>query len=172
MTNPTPRFSAFLLAVGLSVWASPAAPAQDKPVPRSSDNPTGQETPTAKQRKKPRLADLTRVSTADAIREAKKKTEEKRSAEASADQPAEEAVTEFRPLSPNADTTGGAVVAPDKDSKKSGLKNLHGTVHGSLDPGGSGTRTAGVAAGVSSKGGKTHVYVETERVRTSVPPAH
>jgi hypothetical protein len=161
-----------VLAVALSVFASTAAATQDKATKHSLENSTAQETSAPKPLKKPTLVELTRVSTDEAVQEAKKKAEGKSAEGTSPAESPESAVTEFRPATPNVNPASGTVVAPAKGTKKSALKNFHGTAYGSLDPKSSKNHTTGGAVGMDSKEEKTHVYVETERRRTNVPPPH
>jgi hypothetical protein len=140
----------------------------------SPASPPAQKPAATKTQKKPALAEVTRVSTTDAAQSvAKDKAKEKAQEpgrEDSTQKPADSSVTEFRPASPDAASSGETTAAPSKDSKKSALDRVHGTVYGSADPGNKGTHRTGAAAGISSKSGKTSIYVETERARETPPP--
>jgi len=112
------------------------------------------------------LADATRVSTDRALRSATKNALAHGPTKTNPDASANAEVLEFQPSSNNQVAIKKAAT---KDSKKSALKNIHGTVYGALDPAAVENRSGGVAAGGSSKSGKSHLYVETERVRATLP---
>ena len=117
--------------------------------------------------KKPALTNAVRVSTDAALRNAAR--EKAKDAVSGKDKKtsADKDVLEFRPTAPGSTTTEKDVVV--EDSKKSPVKNVHGEVYGTTGSGNVGTRGAGAAVGASSRSGKTSVYVETERSRTTPP---
>lgn len=156
-----------LLSVALCLLMPVASTPQDT-AKKSSDTPSPKSS--ASTEKKPALAEVTRVSTDEATRSAAQKQAKKTAEEEAAEEPSEPDVLELRPAPESAESSGGAVVVPSKDSKKSVPGNVHGTVHGSLDPKNTGTHRAGASVGASSKSGKTAVYVETERGRTQPNP--
>jgi hypothetical protein len=125
------------------------------------------------------LSGLTRVSTDEAARQA---SLERKPAKAVKESPAgsakskdspdastkpdvspESDVLEFQPAAPN---EKGATSAAVVDSKKSHAKDIHGSAYGSA---GAGAHAEGGAVGATLERGKTSVYVETDRSRTSSP---
>jgi len=120
---------------------------------------------TSKASSKPVLAEATRVSTDAAVKGAAQKKAGARAPNEAASEPADSAVTEFHPVTETPETSGSA--DPAKTSKKPASKNIHGSVHGGLGPGGDGAERAGGAVGASSKSGKSSIYVETNRSRES-----
>lgn len=157
------------MAAALCLLA-PAAGRPQEVAKASSAKPATREPAAPKSEKKPALAEITRASTAEAARSAAKEQAKQCAAEGSPDESAEPGVTELRPVAQDADASSGAVVAPRQASKKSVLKNIHGTVYGARGAKHKGDHRAGAAVGASSKGGKTSIYVETERSRETVPP--
>jgi hypothetical protein len=150
-----------LLSAAVCLLIGAAAISQDS-AKKGPDSPNAKGSVSSTD-KKPALAQATRVSTDEAMRSAAQKQAKKATDEETPDKTPEPDVLEFRPAAKGAESSGGAVVVPQKDSKKSALSNVHGTVHGSLDPKGSGAQRTGASVGASSKSGKTAVYVETER---------
>ncbi len=122
---------------------------------------------------KARLVEATRVSTADAARNAAreraKDSAKKGEAEKVSAEPSDAGVIEMKPAEGSSDTQ---TVRHQGDTKKSAVKNDHGTVDGSLDPEHSGNHQAAARIGASSKSGKTSVFVETDRSRTTAPVPH
>jgi membrane protein involved in colicin uptake len=116
--------------------------------------------------------DVTRVSTAEAARRAaEKKAEESAGGDSKKKEDAKEdaaAVSEFKPASKARDAET-AVQPASQDSGKLPLKDIHGSVQGAA---GSGMRRVGSEIGASSKSGKTHVYVETERSSSDPATPH
>lgn len=152
--------------VFVAAMTSPIAAAEEsqgtKKDPTAEDS-RRQEPSKSKGRPKPSLAEITRVTSAEAAgtaaRDGKKK-EEGSTAEAS-----ESDVTEFRPASPDEEPATGSSASTSKDKSKS----VHGTVHGSSDAQGAGRSRAGGAVGASSKSGRRHIYVEADQTRTKRP---
>ncbi len=147
-----------IILVMTLVWALPSAAQEDK-APRPKKEPAVQA------QKKPVLVNATRVSTDAAARSAAKEETEKPAAARKTKDSGESAVLEFKPAGPNAGS--GEVVVLPKDSKKK--KNIHGEVYGTTGAQAAGTQGGGGAVGATSKSGKTSVYVETERQRTTPP---
>ncbi len=123
---------------------------------------------------KPKLSDLTRVSTEEAARQAaKEKVKDDKASSAKPENWAREAdqgratslVSELQPAAKTKQDKNAAEVQSAKpaDSK---LKNVHGSVHGAT---GSAARQSGAEVGASNKSGKTHVYVETGRTENKQP---
>jgi hypothetical protein len=156
-----------LLSVALCLLMPVASTPQDT-AKKSSETPSPKSS--ASTEKKPALAEVTRVSTAEATRSAAQKQAKKTAEEEAAEKPAEPDVLELRPAPESTESSGGAVVVPSKNSKKSVPGNVHGTVHGSLDSKNTGTHRTGASVGASSKSGKTAIYVETERGRAEQNP--
>ncbi len=132
--------------------------------PEKSSGPTSDQRAAAKPAKKASLADATRVSTDEAARQAIQQQNPDRAAKDSAVASGESDVVEFKPAPPAAKGDDSVVVKNSGDSKK--LKNVHGEAHGAAGAGG---HREGGAAGATSKGGKTAVYVETDHSRASPP---
>lgn len=164
MTRP---WRACLLSVSICLLISLVS-AEQEAAKKTPDAPPPKST--ASTEKKPKLSEVTRVSTDEAARSVAEKQTTKGNEEEGAKEDHEAAVIEFKPARASAESSGGAVVVPSKGSKKSVLGNVHGTVHGSADARNSGTRRTGASVGASSKSGKTAVYVETERGRTEANP--
>lgn len=132
-----------------------------------SPKPAGQETSKKSEGKKPALAEATRVSTEEAARSVAKEQSKQSSAKAEDEETSASGVTEFHPVK------GDRKSAPEdrsgeENSQGGTLKNIHGTVEGAADSSGSGNRV-GAAVGGSSRGGKTSIYVKTERDRGNPP---
>jgi hypothetical protein len=154
-----------LFMLALTVFLATSVRAQEALAKSSSDSTPRRETSTSsKTKQKPSLLDATRVSTEEAAKRAAPKSADK-AAEASAD----ESVTEFHPTRVDSAQTGGAIVTTSDESKKSVLKRVHGTVHGSAAAGTSGDRGGGASVGAASKSGKTAIYVETDHSRRDTP---
>jgi hypothetical protein len=161
---------ALLLFAALCLLMPGASAAQDAPKKNS-------ETPSSKSSglsgdKKPALAEATRVSTEDAARSVAQKQARKSAEEDGAEKTTGPDVLEFRPVSESSGSSGKSVVAPAEGSKKLPPGKVHGKVHGSVDAKGAATHREGASVGASSKSGKTAVYIETERGRTSQDQPH
>lgn len=153
--------SAILLATPSRVLASLPG---DDPASQKVEN-----SKTTKTEKKPGWTDAGHVSTADAVRSAAK--EEAKQTDPNKKEETKEpdsAVDEFHPAPPGEAASGDSSVKA-KETKKAPLKDVHGTVYGAAGPADSGNRATGGAVGASSKSKKTHVYVETDRSRTTPP---
>jgi hypothetical protein len=167
MTRP---WRACLLSLSICLLTSLVSAAQEAPQ-KSPDAPPPKSK--ASTEKKPVLLEATRVSTDEAARSVAQKQTAKDNEEEGTKEDKDAAVLEFKPAPASAKSSGDVVVVPSKNSKKSVLDNVHGTVHGSVDARNSGTHRTGASVGASSKSGKTAVYVETERSRTQAnPPAN
>jgi hypothetical protein len=163
--------SAFL-AVVLALFAAAAAAPQSSPGQSASQKPGAKATETPAKPEEPKLMDVMRVSTEEAARRAAEKKAEKttgndtkKKEEVNEDAAA---VSEFKPASKTRDSET-AVQPASQDSGKLPLKDIHGSVQGAA---GSGMRRVGSEIGASSKSGKTHVYVETERSRSDPATPH
>ncbi|HUU14029.1 MAG TPA: hypothetical protein VM182_10005 [Terriglobia bacterium] len=160
-----------VLAVGLCLLA--VVPA----LPQATANKPGEPAESADARpaatsteKKPKLAEITRVSTDEAARGAarEKATPDEDASIVETDEAAEPAVTELKPTVKSSGESRGSVTI--EDSKGSRASKVHGRAYGSLDPESSGDRQEGAAVGAGSKSGKTNIYIETERSRRTSPP--
>jgi hypothetical protein len=132
--------------------------------PEKNSVPTSDQRAATKPAKKASLADATRVSTDEAARQAIQQQNPDRAAKDSSVAPGESDVVEFKPAPAAAKGDDSVVVKNSSDSKK--LKNVHGEAYGAA---GAGSHREGGAAGATSKGGKTAVYVETDHSRASPP---
>ena len=158
----------FLLA--LSVFLATSGRAQETAAKATSGSSSSRETSTSpKTTRKPSLLDLTRVSTEEAAQHAAQNNAAKAADATTVESSSDESVTEFHPTLPDSAQTGGAIVTTSDESKKSVLKRVHGTVHGSAAAGTSGDRGGGVSVGAASKSGKTAIYVETDHSRRDTP---
>jgi hypothetical protein len=163
--------AAFFAAALALLVASTAAP-QNPPAQGSSgdsDTNTSKISPSAE---KVKLIEATRVSTEEAGRRAaqdKAKGTSKTIAKKKSENDSAPGVSELRPVSKPAGDSAVTTRVPADESGKSVLKNIHGSVQGAS---GAGTRRAAAEVGASSKTGKTHVYVETERSRSDPATPH
>jgi hypothetical protein len=147
--------------------AAPGKPQDAARKPSEPARPAATESSSFPKKTKPTLAEITRVSTAEAARGAahdQAKAEEDVD-ELKPEESTDPAVVELKSATKEAEPSRGVVANQDsKDSK------VHGRVHGSLDSKNSGDHQSGAAVGVGSKSGKTNIYVETERSRRTSPP--
>ncbi len=160
-----------LLSSGLSLLTALPARGQSAANNRSEHARASAAKPSApEQEKKPVLAEIPRVSTAEAARDAARDQAkpEDEAVKAPPEDSAGPAVTEFKPAAKSSEASGDTAVV--HDSKNSKPLKVHGRIHGSLDSTNSGDHQEGGAVGVGSKGGKTNIYVETERSRRTLPP--
>ena len=123
---------------------------------------------TAQDNKKHVLLDAPRVSTDAAVRSAAKDVIKQTTGDKTPNQPEDAEVVEFRPAESES-ASSSTSAAPPKTPKKGALKDLHGTVYGAAGAKNPGTNAEGAAVGASSKSGKSAIYVETDRARTSPP---
>lgn len=163
---------AVLLAICFAFLAATAAPAQNAAAQGASQDSTADSVKPSKQTDKVKLLDVTRISTEDAARRAaqeksEKKTEGNSAKEENSKKNASSGVSELRPVTKAPGDSTDTVQISTKKSGKLPVKDVHGSVQG---VNGSGVRETGAAVGASSKGGKVHVYVETERSRTDTQP--
>ena len=153
------------LALAGAMLCVTLATAQEK----QTVDPSSKVKATAQDNKKRALLNAPRVSTDAAVHSATKDMIKQTTGEKTPNQPEDAEVVEFRPAeseSASSSTSG----APPKTPKKGALKDVHGTVYGAAGAKNPGTNAEGAAIGASSKSGKTAIYVETDRARTS--PAH
>jgi hypothetical protein len=169
-----------LLVSALFLLLPPASSAQEKKPtsPQPSDSKSAK---AAKPASKAPLQSVTLVSTEEAARKAAEevraraesgKTAPGSSKQAGPSKAAEGAVLEFHP----ADGLPGAAVAKgglqEKDRKKSGLKDIHGSAYGAAASAAGRANSEGGAVGADSRGGKVNIYVEGERTHASTPVPH
>lgn len=157
------------LALLVATVAAPQGPvSQDSRADATAARP--KTSPAADQAK---LAEATRVSTEEAARQAaQKKSKEqigKTATPKDSDKNSPSGVSELQPVPKTAGDSGSAVRLPSEDAGASPLKNIHGSVRGAS---GAGAREGGAEIGADKKNGKTHLYVETERSRTSPATPH
>ena len=159
-----------LFGLALTLFLATSGRAQETAAKSTSDSSPSRETSASpKTTGKPSLLDLTRVSTEEAAKSAAPKSADKAAGAKAAEASADDSVTEFHPARPDSAPTGGAVATTSDESKKSVLKRVHGTVHGSAAAGTSGDRGGGASVGAASKSGKTAIYVETDHSRRDTP---
>ncbi len=132
-------------------------------------SPAKQEPPASPEPKKATLQDATRVSTKEVAHEAAQEKARKGARTASEDSSSDAGVSELHPAPPGEEHP---TVSSAKSSKKSTAKSVHGTVYGATGTQGPAQRGAGANAGVTSKSGKTSIYVETEKSRETSSPPH
>ena len=152
------------LALAGAMLCVTLATAQEK----QTVDPSSKVKATAQDNKKRALLDAPRVSTDAAVHSAAKDMIKQTTGEKTPNQPEDAEVVEFRPAeseSASSSTSG----APPKTPKKGALKDVHGTVYGAAGAKNPGTNAEGAAISASSKSGKTAIYVETDRARTSPP---
>ena len=122
----------------------------------------------AQDNKKRALLNATPVSTDAAVHSAAKDVSKQTTGDKTANQPEDADMVEFRPAESES-ASSSTSAAPPKTPKKGALKDVHGTVYGAAGAKNPGTNAEGAAIGVSSKSGKSAIYVETDRARTSPP---
>jgi hypothetical protein len=143
-----------LTAFAAAQRSAPAGPKSKQPVPA----------PSASQSKEtPAVADVTRVSTADAARKAAAEAARGHRSDAGSEASGTPEVLEFRPAE---SSSGAPTVSTSKQSRKPA--NVHGDVYGALGDHRA-ARQAGASAGGTSKSGKSSIYVQTDREATPAP---
>ncbi len=152
-----------LPAIAFSLFAPALATPQASAERQPGQSPANQQSTASNAKRKPTLSEATRVNTAEAV--AKRQAEENASDKSAGLLD----VLEFRSADQNVEASSGTTVASSKESKKTVLKNVHGTAYGSLDPSKPGNRKAGASVGATSKSGKSSVYLETDRSRMNSP---
>lgn len=119
--------------------------------------------------KAPRFTDVTVIRASDAARQAARDAAGKKQGKTPSSETAKpDPVMELHDA-PSSSAPASAQPEVGKESAKAGgLKSLHGEVYGAT---GSGARVEGAAAGMSTKGGKINVYIDTQHSAssTSVP---
>ncbi len=167
-----------LLAIALSLFvpalAAPQAGAERQPV----ETLAKQESSASKTKTKPTLGEATRVNTAGAARSAAQDVAKRHAAENASDKSTGPDVLEFRPTDQSVEVSCRTAVASSTEAGrgeapprpyKPVLKNVHGTAYGSLDPNKPENHRAGTSVGATSKSGKSSIYLETSRSRTTSP---
>ena len=152
------------LALAGLVLCVTLATAQEK----QTVDPSSKVKATAQDNKKHLLLDAPRVSTDAAVRSAAKDMTKQATGEKTTNQPEDAAVVEFRSVESESASSSTSAAAP-KTPKKGALKDVHGTVYGAAGAKNPGTQAEGAAVGVTSKNGKSAIYLETDRARTSPP---
>jgi len=159
----------------------PAAAAAQKEKPSGPQKATSENSKAAKSPGRLPLQSVTLVNTDEAARkvaeEASARAQTPKGAARTSNktapqQEADGAVLEFRPTegSPMADPAPGTVQT--KSSKKSVLKNIHGSAYGAAASAVGQANGEGGAVGADSSNGKFNIYVEGEHAHASTPAPH
>jgi hypothetical protein len=141
---------------------------EEKPPEKPADASVAEE-------KKPSLAEVTRVSTTaaaeNAAREQVRSEDEASEAEIEGSTSGEDSdsVVELKPRSKNSEESKEAVKVDTRSSGKGPLKDVHGSVHGTLDAKGSDSRRTGGSIGATTRDGRGAIYVEGQRTRETPP---
>lgn len=176
--RPAPHNQIIMNLIRKKVWVIPlaftllawAAPAQEKPSPDShAAQAAPKELAPSKAEKRPSLADVTRVSTSEAAKNAPRHPGKNDETKKPSEKPGEGEVLELQPITPARSAACEATSSDSKSAKKSPLKDIHGKAYGSLNLDGARSRRTGGAVGAKSKNSKTDVYIETDRANTSSP---
>ncbi len=141
---------------------SQAAPAESAPKESNKSQPAKSG---AKKEKLPHFADLTRVSTSDAARQAAADKANKKDGKSKSATKDSGSVLEFQPVPAGAAQPSSPAVV-DNQKSKGVLKSIHGSVYGVGSPNG---KEMGGDVGATSKGGKVGVYIETKHVDPNQP---
>jgi len=161
-----------LLATGIVLLGPVFLRAQSEAVERPAQKNVKAESSDAKTKKDLTLADVTRVSTADVVRQAAKDmTKKQASTSPTTDKSTEPNVLEFHAASPEPLATESTGNGPAK-LEKLPFKSVHGSVYGALAPNGSRSHETAGEVGATSKGGKTSVYVQSDRSSATAPSPH
>jgi hypothetical protein len=153
------------LALAGAMLCVTLATAQEK----QTVDPASKVKATAQDNKKHALLNSPRVSTDAAVHSAAKDVIKRTTGDKTPNQPEDAEVVEFRPAESDS-ASPSTSAAPPKTPKKGALKkDVHGTVYGAAGAKNPGTNAEGAAIGVSSKSGKSAIYVETDHARTSPP---
>ncbi len=159
--NPLLVFMTLAVSFLLPASAIPQGAQQTRPTEKSA----ARSSQASKSPEKPLLAETTRVSTEDAARDAARDATKGQTAGAPPQEGAEPSVLEFRPAP---ETAQRAKEPEGTRTKEPSLTKVHGTASSSA--GASGGRDHAASVGASTRSGKAHVYVETERSRATSPP--
>lgn len=174
--NPVNHWTcrAAFLALALAPFTAAAATPQNPASQATSQESGAEAKKTPAKSDNVKLLDATRVSTEEAARhaaqkkaEASPKNDSKKKEDTKKD--AVPGITELQPAAKPQDDSTPSVETEAQKTGKLPIKDIHGSVQGG---GGSGVREGGAEVGASSKGGKTHVYVESERSSTQNPTPH
>jgi hypothetical protein len=162
-------FYVLLVSLVCCLAAFPASAQQATSAPPDKSQTAQPKSSTTRSKDKPTLAEAARASTAEAAHKAAEVEAQRRSGDRTSQTSGAPDVLEFRAASSGAQDSVGE--ATTKESKKSPLKSVHGDAHGALDSRGAGKQSGG-AVGATSKGGKTSIYVETDRSHDTTPAPH
>jgi hypothetical protein len=152
----------FSLLVALILLFAVAATAQELATKSSAPVAETGKPAVSKTDKKSQLAEATRASTADAAKDAVQAEAKK---ENTSDDAAAPGVLEFQPAPKTASDANKSSATISKDSGKSALRNVHGSVSGSVDTKHPANHQTAAAVGASTKSRNTSVYVETDSSR-------
>ncbi len=159
--NPLLAFMTLAVSFLLPAAAIPQGAQQTRP----AEKPAAPSREASKTQVKPGLAEATQVSTEHAARDAARDATKGQAAGAPPQEGAESGVLEFRPAP---ETAQRAKEPEGTRTKDPALTKVHGTASSSA--GTSGGRDHAASVGASTRSGKAHVYVETERSRATSPP--
>jgi cytoskeletal protein RodZ len=154
----------FSLLVALILLFAVAATAQELATKSSVPVAETGKPAVSKTDKKSQLAEATRASTTDAAKDAVQAEAKK---ENTSDDAVASGVLEFQPKTASDANKSSATIS--KDSGKSALKNVHGSVSGSVDAKHPANHQTAAAVGASTKSRNTSVYVETDSSRGPSP---
>ena len=155
------------VAAAVLTMLAPASSFPQSASPRSDNAKPAAQKPAPKKDTKRRLVDMTRVSTEATVKQIQLHPVTATAPGAKDAKPmASFGVTELEPVAGNLEASGDKAGASSKSPKKAALKDVHGNLYGALGPEG---HEAGGAAGATSQGGKTSVYVQTEHAQEPAP---
>lgn len=163
-----------LLVTALVLLAATVAGLQSSAGQDAAKDSAAGSSKVSQSQEKSKLIEATRVSTEEAARRAAKEKSKKAAKEDSSKKQESKKdsasnVSELRPVEKDDDDSASSAQVSTKDSGKSPIKDVHGSIQGTR---GGQTRQAGGDIGASSKSGKTHVYVEGARSKSDTQPPH
>ena len=128
------RVGLIFLMAGTALLFLHLLPAASQSAPEERHDLTGEESSVGKPKKKPSPAALTRVNTEEQARSAAKERNKEKAASQLSGGSNELDVVELQPSTSNRENGDGGVPFKASSSKKSPVKDVHGTVYGSTDP--------------------------------------
>lgn len=151
-----------MLAAPILVLICVVAAAAQQSAPAQTKTPKPAVKAAQTQRPKLKLLDLPPVNPT-ALAETLRPAAANSPAEGKAALPAsDKSIMEFRAVSGSG---SGEFETRNKSSKHGFLKNVHGELYGAAAPGLANGDAASAAVGASSKGGKAHIFIETDHNR-------
>ncbi|MGH9400868.1 MAG: hypothetical protein ACRD2P_02035 [Terriglobia bacterium] len=164
---------ALTVVMAATVVALAQAPPQStsrapSPRPTSNANEPGK-TPETKavSREAAKLSSLTVVNPEALAKDVRPETKSTKGAVKATVPSSGSTVTEFQAAPEGAGLADGLLVESSKSPKRSALKNVHGDVMGALGQGNASGQAVGAAAGATTKSGKTYIYVQTDKSKSS-----